>query len=115
MKNKQKSGKQLNKWERKLREEGLYPEPYPQGGLSLENLPEIPYAGKEEDWSFVDSIIASIPWLTERQKEVFALKCRGYSINQIADILKISRGTVSRTLERIKKKIKKAGFSARPG
>ena len=115
MKNKQKSGKQLNKWERKLREEGLYPEPYPQGGLSLENLPEIPYAGKEEDWSFVDSIIASIPWLIERQKEVFALKCRGYSINQIADILKISRGTVSRTLERIKKKIKKAGLRTRPG
>jgi len=105
----------LNKWERKLREEGLYPEPYPQGGLSLENLPEIPYAGKEEDWSFVDSIIASIPWLTERQKEVFALKCRGYSINQIAETLEVSRGTVSRVLERIKKKIKKAGLRTRPG
>jgi len=115
MKNKQKSEKQLNKWERKLREEGLYPEPYPQGGLSLENLPEIPYAGKEEDWSFVDSIIASIPWLTERQKEVFALKCRGYSINQIAETLEVSRGTVSRVLERIKKKIKKAGLRTRPG
>jgi len=43
------------------------------------------------------------------------LKCRGYSINQIADILKISRGTVSRTLERIEKKIKKAGQGTRPG
>lgn len=115
MKNKQKSGKQLNKWERKLREEGLYPEPYPQGGLSLENLPEIPYAGKEEDWSFVDSIIASIPWLTERQKEIWALKCRGCSINQIAEILKVSRGTVSRILERVEKKIKKAGQGTRPG
>ena len=116
MKRKQGSDrKSLTSWEKKLRSEGLYPEPYSQGGLSLENLPEIPYAGKEEDWSFVDSIIASITWLTERQKEVWALKCRGYSLNQIAEILKVSRGTVSRILERIKKKIKKAGQGTRPG
>ena len=106
MKNKQKSGKQLNKWEKKLREEGLYPEPYPEHCLSLESLPDMEFQDIEQDWSFVDSIVASIPWLTERQKEVFALKCGGCSINQIADILKISRGTVSRTLERIEKKIK---------
>ena len=115
MKNKQKSGKQLNKWERKLREEGLYPEPYPEHCLSLENLPDTEYQDTEQDWSFVDSIIASIPWLTERQKEIWALKCRGCSINQIAEILKVSRGTVSRILERVEKKIKKAGQGTRPG
>ena len=106
----------MNKWERKLREEGLYPEPYSQGGLSLEGLgEEICNIIDSSDWSFVDSIIASITWLTERQKEVFALKCRGCSENQIADILRVSRGTVSRTWGTIKKKIKKARCGETPG
>jgi len=58
------------------------------------------------DWSFVDSIIASITWLTERQKEVLTLKCRGYSINQIAEALNIKKETVRTVLKRIKRKIK---------
>ncbi|NLP33491.1 MAG: sigma-70 family RNA polymerase sigma factor [Oligella ureolytica] len=108
--------KSLTSWEKKLRSEGLYPEPYSQGGLSLEGLgEEICNIIDSSDWSFVDSIIASITWLTERQKEVLALKCRGYSLNQIAEILKVSRGTVSRILERVEKKIKKAGQGTRPG
>ena len=105
MKNKQKSGKQLNKWERKLREEGLYPEPYPEHCLSLENLPDTEYQDTEQDWSFVSEVIDSIPWLSSRQKEIFLLKCQGCSLTQIADILRLSPGTVRGYWSRIRKKI----------
>ncbi len=105
MKNKQKSGKQLNKWERKLREEGLYPEPYPEHCLSLENLPGTEYQDIERDWSFVSEVIDSIPWLSSRQKEIFLLKCQGCSLTQIADILRLSPGTVRGYWSRIRKKI----------
>ena len=99
--------KSLTSWEKKLRSEGLYPEPYSQGGLSLEGLEEeICNIIDSSDWSFVDSIIASITWLTERQKEVLTLKCRGYSINQIAEALNIKKETVRTVLKRIKRKIK---------
>jgi RNA polymerase sigma factor (sigma-70 family) len=105
MKNKQKSEKQLNKWERKLREEGLYPEPYPEHCLSLENLPDTEYQDIERDWSFVSEVIDSIPWLSSRQKEIFLLKCQGCSLTQIADILRLSPGTVRGYWSRIRKKI----------
>ncbi len=105
MKNKQKSGKQLNKWEKKLREEGLYPEPYPEHCLSLENLPDTEYQDIERDWSFVSEVIDSIPWLSSRQKEIFLLKCQGCSLTQIADILRLSPGTVRGYWSRIRKKI----------
>ena len=105
MKNTQKSGKQLNKWEKKLREEGLYPEPYPEHCLSLENLPGTEYQDIERDWSFVSEVIDSIPWLSSRQKEIFLLKCQGCSLTQIADILRLSPGTVRGYWSRIRKKI----------
>ena len=105
MKNKQKSEKQLNKWERKLREEGLYPEPYPEHCLSLESLPDTEYQDIERDWSFVSEVIDSIPWLSSRQKEIFLLKCQGCSLTQIADILRLSPGTVRGYWSRIRKKI----------
>lgn len=105
MKNKQKSGKQLNKWERKLREEGLYPEPYSNCCLSLESLPDIESQDNEQDWSFVDEIINNINWLSPRQKEIFLLKCQGCSLIQIADILRLSPGTVRGYWARIRKKI----------
>ncbi len=105
MKNKQKSEKQLNKWERKLREEGLYPEPYPEHCLSLKNLPDTEYQDIERDWSFVSEVIDSIPWLSSRQKEIFLLKCQGCSLTQIADILRLSPGTVRGYWSRIRKKI----------
>jgi RNA polymerase sigma factor (sigma-70 family) len=95
----------LNKWERKLREEGLYPEPYPEHCLSLENLPDTEYQDIERDWSFVSEVIDSIPWLSSRQKEIFLLKCQGCSLTQIADILRLSPGTVRGYWSRIRKKI----------
>lgn len=107
--------KLLTSWEIQLRSEGLYPLPYPKNHISLENLSDVAYEVEEYDWDFVDSIVEDIPWLTRRQKEVFALKCRGCSENQIADILRISRGTVSRTWRTIKKKIKKARCGETPG
>ena len=116
MKRKQASDKKLlTSWEIQLRSEGLYPLPYPKNHISLENLSDVAYEVEEYDWDFVDSIVEDIPWLTRRQKEVFALKCRGCSENQIADILRISRGTVSRTWRVIKKKIKKARCGETPG
>lgn len=95
----------MNKWEKKLREEGLYPEPYPEHCLSLENLPDTEYQDTEQDWSFVSEVIDSIPWLSSRQKEIFLLKCQGCSLTQIADILRLSPGTVRGYWSRIRKKI----------
>lgn len=48
--------------------------------------------------------------LTERQKEVLELASNGFSHEEIAKMLKVHKGTVSQTLNRIKEKIRDEGW-----
>lgn len=49
----------------------------------------------------------AIEQLTNRQKEIICLYADGLTINEIADYLKVSNGTIKSTISKIKKKISK--------
>lgn len=48
--------------------------------------------------------------LTDRQKEIIQLSSNGYSHEEIAQLLGVHKGTISRTISRVKEKIESEGW-----
>lgn len=71
----------------------------------------IAYAGQEENELDEEKqmILEELTWdLTEREKDIFSLaKGEGFTIEYIAELLGISKGTVKKALYRAEKKIEK--------
>lgn len=74
--------------------------------LISENEDEIEINQKQKERT-VSSLTES---LTKRQKEVLELSSNGFSYDEIAKVLKVHKGTVSQTLNRVKEKIREEGW-----
>lgn len=96
----------MSYYESILRRERLYPEPYPENALSLEELqekgfePSFPRRTSSDTCDTAFCILRRK--LTSRQVRILRLRLQGMSLRQIARVLKVSHETVRRDFQAIR-------------
>lgn len=97
----------MSYYESILRREGLYPEPYPEGTLSLEELEESGHKLQKVpvtpvDYSACEFAVRSLRCLTSRQRKILRMVVEGKSLREIGRALGISQVAVWKQLRRIR-------------